>query len=158
MGLFDDVGKKFTETGSNAIQKTKDMAETVRINNLISREQSVIDGAYREIGRIYFEKFGSNPDESLEQYIASIQEANGHIQMYRQKLDQLKGNTRCPNCGAEIDIRSKFCNVCGSEVVSQPSNQQDVDPDTNAEICANCGATMKPGNIFCTNCGAKQEQ
>ncbi|MDR1028663.1 MAG: zinc ribbon domain-containing protein [Clostridiales Family XIII bacterium] len=158
MGIFDDVGKKITTTGNSALQKTKEMAETMKINSRISSEQAGIDSAYREIGRIYFEKFGDNPDGSMEQYISSIRRANENIQAYRQNLIDIKGSVQCPSCGAEVDNRSKFCNVCGAEIVSRPTGRpEDGASDTAMKTCVNCGAQMSADNSFCTNCGTKQD-
>lgn len=47
----------------------------------------------------------------------------------------------CPNCGAELDDDSKFCNTCGARI-------QD---DENT--CPVCGAEMDGDSNFCNNCG-----
>ncbi len=48
----------------------------------------------------------------------------------------------CPKCGAEIGAKAKFCPECGADV--------------NERVCKECGAKLKPSQKFCPECGAKQ--
>jgi hypothetical protein len=49
----------------------------------------------------------------------------------------------CPNCHAQIDINSKFCNICGTKLPDQ-------------YFCKNCGEPLEPDYLFCTKCGTKR--
>lgn len=46
----------------------------------------------------------------------------------------------CPGCGAQVDEGSKFCNECGTSLVPK--------------VCE-CGAELPLGSKFCNNCGKK---
>ena len=50
MGFFDDLGKKVTDAGQKAMQKTQEMSEIVRVNSLISQNENKINN---EIGRAH---------------------------------------------------------------------------------------------------------
>ena len=50
----------------------------------------------------------------------------------------------CPNCHAQIDDDSLFCNSCGAKI--EKSN-------LSVKFCPNCGHPSDPQNIFCENCG-----
>ena len=39
MAFFDDLGKKISQAGQNAVQKTKEMTDIARINGMISDEE-----------------------------------------------------------------------------------------------------------------------
>ena len=44
------------------MKKTKDMAEVVRLNSAVADEGKKIEAAYREIGRLYYERFADASD------------------------------------------------------------------------------------------------
>lgn len=51
----------------------------------------------------------------------------------------------CKHCGNPLPDDSKFCGVCGNEVVHEQ--------ETKKSFCTNCGAIMEEGSMFCSNCG-----
>lgn len=48
----------------------------------------------------------------------------------------------CPECGATVGAKAKFCAMCGAKMAA-------------ANTCGKCGATVKPGSKFCPECGNK---
>ena len=40
MSFFDDLGKKLSQAGQTAVQKTKEMADVAKLNSAISDEES----------------------------------------------------------------------------------------------------------------------
>lgn len=63
----------------------------------------------------------------------------------------LVAKEKCNQCGAEIAKGAAFCNECGSKVVVQTQNSNDV------KFCTSCGAKIPKNAIFCTECGNKAE-
>lgn len=109
-----NVGKKIKQTGQDVTQKTKVTTETFKVNNMISDEEKSINSAYSQIGKIYYENFGENPDPLFSQKIAEINESRKKIAEYNERIKQLKGVAQCPNCGEEITSGAAFCSSCGS--------------------------------------------
>lgn len=52
----------------------------------------------------------------------------------------------CPDCGATIPERMRFCPECGCNTTK---------PKTPAFKCATCGSEISKGTLFCPDCGAK---
>ncbi len=50
------------------------------------------------------------------------------------------GMTVCPNCKEQVSAGSKFCNHCGTKLITK---------------CPACGADAQPGSAFCSECGHK---
>ncbi len=48
----------------------------------------------------------------------------------------------CPECGATVGAKAKFCVMCGAKMAA-------------VNTCGKCGATVKPGSKFCPECGNK---
>ena len=153
MAFFDQMSQKLSQTGRDAVQKTKYMAEVVRLNNTVSEEQRKIEVNYRDIGKIYYEKYSDNPDPALQNYVELIRQSEASIHGMKTMIQQLKGSVTCPVCGSELPSGSIFCNNCGNRI-SESAVQ--TEPEGGI-ICKACGAVMQEGMSFCTNCGAKLE-
>lgn len=59
--------------------------------------------------------------------------------------------TICPNCHSKINKLSRFCQVCGKELVSLNNDSEEL-------VCPQCETVNKPGSLFCKHCGGKLEQ
>ncbi|MCL1787954.1 MAG: zinc ribbon domain-containing protein [Defluviitaleaceae bacterium] len=149
MAFFEEIGKKISKSGQDAAQKAKNMAETVRLNGLISEEERRVKSAYTEIGKVYYESFKSNPDQCFAAFIAEIDNANENIKLHSDQIRQIKGITTCTNCGGEVPNSAPFCSSCGTKL------EVATVAVASGPVCANCGAVLSPNQGFCTDCGTK---
>ena len=53
MAFLDALGKKISQTGQDVVQKTKDTAEIIKYNTMISDEERRINEFYAQIGKTY---------------------------------------------------------------------------------------------------------
>jgi len=150
MAFFEEIGKKISKSGQEAAQKAKNMAETVRLNGLISDEEKRIKSAYTQIGKLYYETFGDNPEPCFGQLITDIGDAEKNIKKHTEQIRRVKGIAVCDNCGGETSNTAPFCSACGSPVT------QATPPSSN--VCINCSAVLTEDQIFCTGCGTKVEK
>lgn len=153
MAFFDELGKKISQTSQGVVQKTKDTAEVIKLNGLISDEEKRIAAFYSEIGKTYFELHKDSYEPDFEQMILGIKESHTKINTYSEQVKRLKGVVRCPNCGGEVAYGAPFCSSCGSKM----NNENTAAPaaQSNVQRCVNCGLPLAPDAAFCTNCGAK---
>lgn len=149
MAFFDGIGKKLSQTGQSAVQKTKEMADVAKINTAIAEEERKLNSNYVQIGKLYAEIHASDYEESFAQMIIAIQEAERRICNFRQQIQEIKGVICCEQCGAEIANDSAFCSACGALV---PKHEAVVN-DGNWVQCIGCGQMISPEMKFCTSCG-----
>ena len=154
MAFFDEVGKKISKTSQSVAQKTKNMAETMKLNGMISDEEKNINNAFSQIGRTYYETYGSNPDQLFAQLVDGINASKENIESYKEQIKQIKNRIRCDKCGGEVLNNDPLCNSCGTPV----NFDLESTPTLNGTVCDKCGAVMPPEKTFCTNCGNKIEQ
>lgn len=151
MGFFDNIGKTISDASQGALQKGKDMAETAKINSMISDEEASIHKLYEQIGKKYYDSHKDSPNDEFKESFEFIKMAEAKIDDYKQKIRELKNVIVCTSCGAEVPDGSLFCAVCGAKV----ENQAPV-ADT-AKHCPNCGAIVSGESRFCTACGTLVE-
>ncbi len=94
-----------------------------------------------------------SPDLGVEMAAAqssrTVEEIWAHSKMAEADREMLKeeswregARATCPDCGAPLATKVKFCPECGAKI------QQEV-------FCKECGAKLPAGSKFCTECGTK---
>ena len=159
MAFFDDLGKKISKTGQDAVKKTKDMAEIMKLNGMVSDEERNINNCITEIGNLYLEKYADKNEEGFAEIIARIEEAKGKIAGYKGQIVTIKGVTTCPVCGAEVATDVAFCGGCGQAIEKAVEVKEEVLEEIQAEgkVCSSCGAALLGEAAFCGECGQKVE-
>ena len=79
MALFDKIGKTFTEAGQKAIAKTKDFADTTRLNSLINDEEKKLSNLYMQIGKLYVAQHRNDCEEAFAGALAAVAESEEKI-------------------------------------------------------------------------------
>lgn len=150
MAFFDDLGKKISQAGQTAVQKTKEMTEIARINGLISDEEKKVNNGYYQIGKLYFTIHQNDYESAFGGMVVAICDAEAKIKDYKQQIQEIKGVVRCENCGAEVANNVAFCSACGAPM---PKQDQAVSDNSDLVKCDGCGALIDKNMRFCTSCG-----
>lgn len=153
MAFWDNLSQKTSETTAKAMQKAKEMSDIVKLNSMISEEETKINNTYYQVGKLYVTVHLQDHEEEFAGMIASLVEAEEKIKNYRQQIQDIKGIVLCPKCGAEVQSGVAFCSSCGVPMPKvQPANIDDM------VRCESCGAMVKKGVRFCTSCGKPMAQ
>ncbi len=150
MAFFDDLGRRISQAGQGAIKKTRNVADTVRINADISDQERAVNNLYNQIGRAYFSIHGSEPDERLKELVYSVKETNKRIEELKKQLSSMNDTCGCARCGAMNPEGSLFCTVCGARLEAEERPAQ--------VFCTNCGRMISEGTVFCNYCGFEQKE
>lgn len=148
MAFFDNIGKKLSQTGQMAVQKTKEMADVAKLNSNISDEEKKISNAFYQIGQLYVDLHSDDFESDFEALITQLKESQNNVEVLKKEIQDIKGVKRCSTCGAEIPNNATFCSSCGTAVTQQKA----VDA-ANLIKCTNCGKMIEKGMRFCTFCG-----
>ncbi len=125
MDFLDDVGKKITSAGREAIDKAKDLADTAKLNSEISKQTKSIENAYSEIGRKFFELHAGDHEAAFDEQFGIIFTAKARIAELEKKKEEIKSSSvnksaetgkYCPSCGQPVDEGSVFCKNCGTRL------------------------------------------
>lgn len=154
MGFFDDFGKKVTDAGQKAMQKTQEISEVARINSLISQNENKINNVYYQIGKLFVSIYGNDCKEEFAGMVATVAELEQQNITYRKQIQDIKGIQHCEKCGAEVPQGIAFCSFCGT---AMPKIDKQSATDDCVK-CPNCGTMVKKGMRFCTACGQAMVQ
>lgn len=120
MSFLNNLGQKISDVGQTTIQKTKDLADTAKLNLNISEEERKIETAYEQIGKWYAEKHREDADAEVKNWMDAIAASEARIKECRENIHQLKGMVICPSCGASVDADAAFCSACGQKMPEKP--------------------------------------
>ena len=151
MSFFDNIGSKASAAGQAAAEKARNFAEVNRLSGVISDHEKRISRLYFEIGQSYYERHKDDPEAEELERIAEITDTNEKIAVCRNQIKTLKGVEKCPNCGADVQNGSQFCNNCGTRI---PPASMKTAPKTGL-TCPTCGTELESNAAFCFNCGTK---
>ena len=159
MASYDDFKNRFVKAGQNAMQKTKDFAETSKLNQGISDLEKQNKELYLQIGRTYYQNHaGEATDPEIINLISQVNNNMAQIEEKKQQIMTIKGSTICPNCGAEVTEDSAFCTKCGTKIERPAPPMPEAPMQSPGNFCPNCGAVLEEGAKFCVNCGARIAQ
>lgn len=152
MAFFDKLGKTVTEASQKTIAKTKELADTSRLNSMISEQEKIVTNQYFQIGKLYVSIHKNDFEDVFAGMICAIADAEAKIRDYKKQIQDIKGIQRCERCGAEVPNGAAFCSSCGA---TMPKIQ--VSASDDYVKCENCGTNVKKGMRFCTSCGKPME-
>lgn len=153
MAFFENLSKTVTGVGQKTIAKTKELADTSRLNSMISEEEKVITNQCFQIGKLYVSIHKDDFEDDFAGMIGAIAEAEAKIRDYKKQIQDIKGVQRCEKCGAEVPNGAAFCSSCGA---TMPKMQPPISADYIK--CGNCGTAVKRSMRFCTSCGKPMEE
>lgn len=154
MSILDDLDRKISEIGKGALQKTKNVSESVKLSSLIKEEEEHIKNLYEKIGIYCYQKKIMPGEIELADIYKAIDEKAQELENYKQQLRKIKKMISCENCRADNPADAAFCIGCGVSLRKPVSEQK----DSADRVCISCGMEMAKDQIFCTNCGAKYEE
>ncbi len=115
MGFLDDAITKTKEVFDVACKKTDEVVTIEKQKFNIASLKSKREKDYADLGRIYYELIKNNADldDNTRNLVDAISEKSEEIARLYEDIQSIKNKRVCPNCNANIDTKSAFCNSCG---------------------------------------------
>ena len=92
----------------------------------------------------------------MQQLLNEIVQCKQHIEETKEKINQLKNISICPECGAEVERGKNFCGKCGKPMPTIDDILSEAEA-TQVRKCSQCGTELAESAAFCTSCGNKVE-
>ena len=116
MANFDEIKQKTEETAEHiaaksielaksAAEKTKLVARISKLNADVISEKDALRRAYLDLGKLYYEKFKDEPDETVAENCRRIASSLAVISQCREEIDQCKAALK----GDKPDAAEECC-------------------------------------------------
>lgn len=149
MAFFDNAKKNYQQVSQNALQKTKDISEVVKLNNNISANEDKIRELFHKLGYECYRAYKAGTEAASQQFLDEIDSLYQLINADKERINEINAANKCPSCGAKISKKDIFCVNCGTKLNKTDSAAK--------PVCKSCGVELLPGAAFCGNCGTKVE-
>jgi len=108
------------------------------------RQFDVLEGAAKNqgAGNVMAPGMGLGMGLGVGRVVSGEMENTAKAMRTETSTEKPAGTVKCPDCGFENKVGSKFCNNCGAKLSSE-------------KFCPNCGAKYQEGQKFCGECGEK---
>ena len=125
MSFIDDAINKTKEVFDVACKKTDEVVTTQKQKFSIASLESKREKDFADLGRIYFELAKNNTDltDEARNLVDAISEKNEEIARLNQDIQNTKNKRICPNCNANIDVNSVYCNNCGVKLTIESEQE-----------------------------------
>lgn len=90
MDFFEKVGETLSTVGREATDKAKALAELAGLKSQIHTCDEVMRKNYIEIGKIYYENFGENPEELFVKQCKAIANAQEGKRALEEKVSEIR--------------------------------------------------------------------
>lgn len=125
MGFLDkvkDMGGALGEKMKQGFQTVSDgsqkLLDKVEVKKQISTIEKEINGIYVSIGKKYIENIKGDIPEDMAGYVNTLNEKTEELEKLKDQLDELNDKNVCPACGAPTQKGQKFCDKCGTSLVT----------------------------------------
>lgn len=91
MEFFDKLGDKVITKGKEVTGKAKDIADIAGLKRQIAAYEDKIRKNYIEMGRLYYEKHGQEPETGYDAFCWEIADAKEGIEELEDEIKRIKG-------------------------------------------------------------------
>ena len=88
-------------------------------DNAINKTKEVFDVACKktdEVVTVEIVKDSTDISDEARNLVDAIKEKQDEIDRLNKDIQDIKNKRVCPNCNANIDVNSVYCNNCGAKV------------------------------------------
>ena len=85
------LGETISVKGREVTLKAKDLAEIASLRSQIKTCQDVIKKNYTEIGKLYCELHGTEPEEAYDEYYRAITNAQNAVKELEERIKDIRG-------------------------------------------------------------------
>lgn len=125
MSFLDDAINKTKEVFDVACKKTDEVVTTQKQKFSVASLESKREKDFADLGRVYFELVKDSTDltDEARNLVDAISEKNEEIARLNKDIQNTKNKRICPNCNANIDANSVYCNNCGTKVTIESEQE-----------------------------------
>ena len=137
MGILDDVINTTKNVAATAGKKTDEAVQLSKLKIKESQLNGDIKNKYEKLGELIYQmaKTDKKDDNAFALMVSEIDDCFARLSEINEKIDALKGEISCPNCGKKTKNENAFCPSCGTKlpVREEPAEEPEVSEEVTSE-------------------------
>ena len=148
MAFLDNLVNRTKSMGNQLSDKARDTGEQYRLESEIRKLNGEIESAFTTLGKALFASRVDGLETDFDAPIREIIAMKEKIEEKRRRIEAIKSQIVCPNCGKLMPEGTLICTACGRSMKKRET------PDDGKLRCPQCGKVIESGDAFCMKCGA----
>ena len=155
MAFYDRFFNRTRNLGNNLSNKARDSSEQRRLESEIRQLNKEIESIYTELGRKLFDSKVNGTENEYDTEVQRALDLQGMISAKNQRIEEIRSQIVCPNCGRMMPAGTTICTACGKFMIKDTAEEVPAIEMHDPEIkyCPICGAANEPDAVFCNDCG-----
>lgn len=137
MGFLDDVISTTKNVAATAGKKTDEAVQLSKLKIKESQLNGDIKNKYEKLGEMIYQmaKSETKDDNAFALMVSEIDDCFARLSEISEKIDVLRGEIACPNCGKKTKDENAYCPSCGTKlpVREEPAEEPEKAEDATAE-------------------------
>ncbi len=136
LNTLGTVAGKVGDLTDKAMDKAKEMARITKLNMELNSEKSTMEKTYTEIGKLYYETNGTNPDSFFVQLCDEITLGKEKIAELQEEIASIKAASKNSDGSIEVEF---------SEISEDEFEKTDAPAEEKSSDCS-CGCSEHKEN------------
>lgn len=118
MATFESIINTVRDAAVATGQKASDFAAKTKVKIEIDAIEKKLAATFEGIGRMTYDtqKNGTDNADMIETSFKAVEALQEELDAMREKLAQMNGAVRCPDCETANDFDAGFCKKCGKSL------------------------------------------
>ena len=84
--FFNELGKKLSDVGSTAMQKTKEFSDITKLNSAVAEEERNQGNLFTQLGKIYFDQHQDAPEDLYKDTVEALKSSMSKVAELKEQL------------------------------------------------------------------------
>ena len=117
MSELTDMIKELSDTTA---KKLDDMYRISVLRIQRTALKKLLDSQYRELGTAVYGmcRKGEEDPRQIETMTVQIDGTRRRIAALSDRIDEIMGMVRCPDCGSSVKMKTVYCSACGKRLAA----------------------------------------
>lgn len=114
--MIEEISEKLSKITKDVADSTQQQVDLIKMKSSIKKAEGAMENAYKEIGKLLFERNASEIPGEYAEYVDAVREAKVEIEECKKKIVHMKGIQSCKECGHKVKDNMNFCPSCGAKI------------------------------------------
>lgn len=114
--MLEEISRKLIKITKDVVDSTQQQVDVMKMKSSMKKAEAAMENAYKEIGKLFFEKNASEVPGEYAEYVDTVREAMAEMSECKEKIVHINGMQFCKECDQRIKDSMNFCPNCGAKI------------------------------------------
>lgn len=111
----------------------KDFAKISELKLRIAEKEATKMELFNKLGKEVYNTYPAVNLEALSEIVSEVKSIDSEVEALNEQIITIKGLQRCPACNALVKGDMKYCGQCGTKLVEDEPQEEEVADEPSAD-------------------------